>query len=280
VVGVTGVDASGLEIEWWARDRFRRSLPAIYQNDEEIERAVRDAFLFDPRVAAHEPAVRVSVDEGTVTLSGPIGNLDAKQAAQEDARNTVGVLWVINNLEVHPKKPIADELLEERIRRAFDMDPVLRDKEAIAVSVSKGVAKLTGEVSSHSEKVRAGREAARQQGVTEVENALVVSARDLSDEELRAAIKDDLVWNPYVVSVNVMVLVDEGTVTLRGVVADWHAYQEAADVARKAGARRVVNELRVNEPPELPRGGAAARRPEAVQTVGAATSRTKGVMNA
>ncbi len=244
VAGATSVDASGLSIEWWARDRFRRSLPAIYANDGEIEHAVRDAFLFDPRLKDYEPSV--DVDDGTVTIKGVVGNLDAKRAAASDARNTVGVLWVVNDLTVNPPETVADEILKDRIRRALDMDPVLRDRESIAIAANGGVVTLAGQLKDHSAKARAGDDAARQRGVIEVRNEITVETRQLSDTELRNAIEDDLIWNPFVVAANVLVGVNDGQVTLRGMVADWHAYREAAEVASRAGAKEVVNELRVH----------------------------------
>jgi len=243
VAGVTSVDASGLSVEWWERDRFRRSLPAIYDNDLAISRAVRDAFLFDPRVTLYEPDVEVH--NGTATLSGEVPTLDAKRAAEADARDTVGVLWVVDDIEVHPRVSLDDDLLEHRILRAFNMDPVLRDREGISVSVSDGVALLSGQVRSHSEKQRVEQDAAQQRGIVDVRNEIAVVDHGLTDGELHEAIEQDLIWNPWVVATNVLLSVNNGEVTLQGAVANWRAYREAAEVASKDGAKRVINELRV-----------------------------------
>ncbi len=243
VAGVKAVDASKLDVEWWARDRLRRSLSAILRSDTEIERAVLDAYLFDPRVTSYRPDVEAH--DGTVTLKGTVSSLAAKRAAGADARNTVGVLWVVNDLEVSPPKPVSDETLSRELREGLDRDSLLRTPERILVAVENGVAELSGMVASIAEKERAEALAERQKGVVDVENRITVIGRPLSGDALKQAILENLIWNPYVVSTNVSVVVAGSEVTLRGMVANWHAYRQAAETARRAGAARVINELRV-----------------------------------
>ncbi len=50
VAGVKSVDASDLEVERWARDKDLRKNKYVTKSDEEIEDAVEDALLYDPRV--------------------------------------------------------------------------------------------------------------------------------------------------------------------------------------------------------------------------------------
>ncbi|MEQ9232499.1 BON domain-containing protein [Coleofasciculus sp. E2-BRE-01] len=68
--------------------------------DAEIQDAVKDALLYDPRVASFN--VNVAVDNGEVMLTGNVDNLKAKNAAAQDASNTVGVWNVENQINVEP----------------------------------------------------------------------------------------------------------------------------------------------------------------------------------
>ena len=85
--------------------------------DDEIAQAVRDAFVYDPRVLSFDP--RVHVSNGVVTLSGVVDNLAAKQAAEQDARNVVGVAGVRNHLKVRPDEIPPNDVLEARVGRAL-----------------------------------------------------------------------------------------------------------------------------------------------------------------
>ena len=100
VSGVDAVDGDALEIEWWARDSMRRKTSFADRSDEELEQAVKDAFLYDPRVLSFRP--EVSVSDGVVTLSGTVRDLAAKRAAEADARNVAGVWRVKNRIKVRP----------------------------------------------------------------------------------------------------------------------------------------------------------------------------------
>ena len=41
--------------DWWARDQMRRRTRNVSRTDEEIREAVRDTFLYDPRVLIVQP---------------------------------------------------------------------------------------------------------------------------------------------------------------------------------------------------------------------------------
>lgn len=60
-----------------------------FRSDEEIARAVRDAFKLDPRLVRLEP--RVEAHNGVVELTGTVDSVKARRAAELDARDTVGV---------------------------------------------------------------------------------------------------------------------------------------------------------------------------------------------
>jgi osmotically-inducible protein OsmY len=250
VPGVKNVDDSDLKVEWWARDEMRRD-KYVFKPDDQIRKAVEDAFLYDPRVLSFKPTVEV--DDGTVTLSGVVGNAEARRAAANDARNTVGVLMVRNHLQVRPASHVEDATITRNVRQALSRDPML-DRYGIVVSTLDGEVTLSGEVDSRFEKRRAGDDAATVAGVVDVRNRLDVQpAIARSDREIEQNVENQLIWSPFVDPSEVHVTVDDGVATLTGTVDTWMEYSQAARSAREGGAASVRNELKVK-----PEKGAAS----------------------
>ena len=243
VSGVDAVDGDALEIEWWARDSMRRKTSFADRGDEELEQAVKDAFLYDPRVLSFRP--EVSVSDGVVTLSGTVRDLAAKRAAEADARNVTGVWRVRNHIKVRPLD-VDDESIEARLADVFFEDPILTRWD-ITIDSILGVVTLTGTVNTPYEQNRAEKLAERIDGVVEVINRLDHRYRwtPRPDWEIRADIKDQLWWSPFVDASEVMVEVDAGVATLSGEVETWGERQAAEQNAFEAGARAVRNDLTV-----------------------------------
>jgi osmotically-inducible protein OsmY len=243
VVGVNDVDATGLEVGWWARDHMRRDKYAL-KSDHEIRRAVKNAFLYDPRVLSFEPAVRVK--SGVVTLSGTVDNLEARRAAEKDARNTVGVVLVRNHLQVRPTTDLADEEITQRVRRARRRDPLV-NRFDVAVTTFGGEVYLAAAVDSWIERIHAEQVAAGVEGVMDIHNNLDVSRSRafLGDRAIEEEIKDELFWSPFVDADEVHVTVHNGVATLSGTVDNWADSSWAAGNARQGGALRVRNNVKV-----------------------------------
>jgi osmotically-inducible protein OsmY len=79
---------------------MRRRIAYSLISDEKIRNAIKDAFSYDPRLSPFN--LNVSVNIGTVTLTGYVHNLKAKHVAEQDAKNTVGVWHIKNHLKVRP----------------------------------------------------------------------------------------------------------------------------------------------------------------------------------
>ena len=270
ITGVTSVDADGLQVEPWAKDTMKKSDKVAFKSDEAIKNAVRDALLYDPRVLSFNPTVAVS--NGVVTLTGAVDNLKAKRAAEQDAKNTVGVWRVKNYLRVRVENPPTDDKLAQNVKDALIRDPYV-DRFQIAVSALNGVIYLTGTVDSYYEKSHAEDVVSRVNGVTTVNNGLSVSyptykhyywpysynyyepyynwSTDYtvwpytSDAELKDEIESELFWSPFVDSDDVKVEVENGTATLTGTVDSWSEYESASENAQEGGADIVINKLKV-----------------------------------
>ncbi|NIR51290.1 BON domain-containing protein [candidate division KSB1 bacterium] len=249
VTGVHSVDASTLSIDWTAADQILRKDTLVTKSDTEIKNAVRDAFLYDPRVTAFKP--EIEVEDGTVTLTGRVGDLKAKQAAEKDARNTVGVWRVRNLLKVRPESPFPDEKIVKNIQEAIAREPILK-KRKLDVSVYDGHVHINGTVNSDFEKRHAKSVVAGVRGVVDVRNNLIVPETRVwkSDWEIKQDIKSELFWNPFVASENITVEVSDGIATLTGTVDSWNEYRLATKEAYKGNAKKVANRLAVKRGPE------------------------------
>ena len=270
VMGVKDVHASDLRVERWARDKDLRNDKYVVKFDNEIRDALKDAFLFDPRVMSFN--ITPEVSDGVVTLRGTVDNLQAKRAARRDARNTVGVVRVINRIKVRPAAPLAGQDVAKAVRAALARDAYVEPYE-ITVTVRNGVANLYGTVDSYFEKLQAEDVASRVAGVVLVNNDIKVEDNhtpyiynpyvdkwDLnhfdwydyrpgyttrSDSEIETKIKDELSWSPFVDSKDVKVSVKDGVAKLTGTVDSWPEYTAAAENAYEGGAEWVDNDLTV-----------------------------------
>lgn len=247
VSGVEDVKAEDLDVEWWARDEMRRKSMFENRTDEEIKKAVKTAFLYDPRVMSFNPVVEVN--QGTVTLKGMVDNLKAKRTAEEDARNVVGV-WRVNNLlKVRPVVVPTNLELKNRVARAFINDPYV-ERQDINIDVTYGVVYLNGEVNTSFEKFQAELVAETVLGVVDVKNNLNYNYEWTwkPDREIKSDVKDQLKWSLFVDGDDVDVSVDDGVVTLEGEVNNWSEYDVAEKNAYEGGAKDVENKLSVIYP--------------------------------
>jgi osmotically-inducible protein OsmY len=139
--------------------------------------AVKMRLMADERT----PGLDVNVDtrDGEVTLFGIVGSAEAKQAAEEDARKVSGVSVVHNQLQVVPEAKqeaveATDEVIAESVEQALSNRSDL-DEGDIGVEVRNGVARLTGTVPSHQERLLAAVTARRAPGVRAVADDLRVA---------------------------------------------------------------------------------------------------------
>lgn len=272
VHGVQNVDDTGLQVRRWARDPDLRGKKYVNRSAEAIETAVTDALRMDPRVASFDIIPEVAADGITVVLRGTVDNFKAKRAAAQDARNTLGVVSVINRIKVRPATPLSDEKIETNIISALLRNPYLESYE-IAVDVANGVANLNGEVDTYFEKSQAEDVAAKVNGVIMVDNNLQVQEdyepfvydpyvdgwypydatwyQDRprfpvkSDWQIELDIEDELFWSPFVDSDDVGVTVKDGVATLTGTADSWSEYNAAANNAYEGGAIYVDNDMTV-----------------------------------
>ncbi|HYL38726.1 MAG TPA: BON domain-containing protein [Bryobacteraceae bacterium] len=124
---------------------------------------------------------------------------------------------------------MGDRELREAVEDALDWEPII-NSEGIGVSVKDGVVTLTGRVSSFPEKREAEKIAGMVRGaravVCELEVALP-SRFHRSDEEIAQAAANAIAWNTLLPKDKIQVWVDNGRVTLEGMV-DWQYQRKSA----------------------------------------------------
>ena len=234
-----------LKVRTWRSPAMRRKTPIQYRTDEEIADAVEDAFVYDPRVLSFD--VKAEVEKGVVTLSGVVNSLSAKSAAQETAKNTIGVYRVKNFVKVRPKNVPNNDVLETRVRTALSRDSYIEAFD-VHVDASNGLVYLFGDLSTSFQTERAENIAERTNGVVDVVNNLDYKYEWTwkSDRMIRDDTRDQIWWSPYVDSEQVTVVVKNGVVTLVGKVDSLMERQIAEENAFEGGAKAVHNKLSVN----------------------------------
>lgn len=247
------------------------SSPGSPRSDAAIRDAVKNSFLYDPRVYSFNPDVEVS--NGTVTLTGIVENAKAKRAAERDARNIVGVERVRNLLKVRTSNPPTDLEIRKNVQDAIHRTTRLNDDE-ILISVLNGKVTLYGTVDTFLERAMAEDAALGVKGVLDLKNNIGVptyadeysSGYTLygypdhwaswnwlgdgdswkSDPELKQDIEDQLFWSPYVDADQVQVSVNGGIVTLSGTVDSLREQSSAIKNAYDGGAVAVNDHLSVS----------------------------------
>lgn len=261
LVGATQVDASNLFVAQWAMEKTLRRQQFTVKADEEVAQAVRDILSHDPRVRAFNPIVHVR--EGVVTLAGTVSNLRARQAAEQDAYNVVGVREVHNLLQVRIYLPSPDASIKQYIRAVLAADAYV-GLYNFRVNVSYGKVHLYGTVCSHYDQQRAADLASSVLGVVELTNWIQVGAsREVvvpraasinsktttppaspdPDQVLEQRLRNRYYWSALLHKQEIDLTVRKGRVTLTGTVDSRLERQQAATEAIVCGAREVNNHL-------------------------------------
>ncbi|MHB8840513.1 MAG: BON domain-containing protein [Candidatus Aquicultor sp.] len=147
--------------------------PSVMRSDIEIQDDIKAAFRRD--VLVDETNIVVRVSNGIVVLSGAVGTMAEKNAAESDAWLTPGVTDVINNIVVTPAVARMDQDIEEDVRASLARDTRI-DMRNIDVASVDAVVYLRGRVDDFTQKWIASDIAWWTPGVRDVINELTVKA--------------------------------------------------------------------------------------------------------
>ena len=207
-------------------------VPTLLRTDSEIRDNVEDALLMDPVTEFFK--VDVKVKDSAVTLSGTVDSFQEKWICEKVVKGVKGVKEVNNQLIVDSKETRTDREIQVEVEEVLKWD-VLVNHVPITVEVRDGTVYLSGVVGSAAEK-RQARIDAYAAGVRSVDTTgLKIQnwANDpkmrkrayvkKTDAEIERAVKDALLYDPRVSSLNVSVEVSDGQVTLRGEVGNYES---------------------------------------------------------
>jgi osmotically-inducible protein OsmY len=149
-------------------------------SDTWITSKAKVRLMADPGISPF--AVNVDTHRGVVTLFGSVSTEEASAAAEREVREIDGVKAVENELQVVPdvaakRVEREDEKLQAAVEKRIEDRESLADDE-IAVAVSDGVVRLTGNVGSHGEKIAALTIARTTDGVRSTVDGLSVRPND------------------------------------------------------------------------------------------------------
>jgi osmotically-inducible protein OsmY len=206
----------------------------------------RDAYLVDLPIT-------VTVEDAVITLTGSVGSPFEKSRAARDVRWISHVKSVKNQLEVKPwenlgvreKEPHpSNRAIATAVRDELKQDHRV-DASEIDVRVSYGTATLEGSVPNHAQKRIAEQDARDVVGVRWVTDKLFAKSDRREDWAIRGDIEFNFDTDFELGTLDLDVEVDDGVVTLSGMVPHWYEKNHALAVAgRVRGVREVVDEIR------------------------------------
>lgn len=229
-------------------------------SDGAIKQEIVNTLKRDPATTDFD--VNVQVKDGFVVLTGMVESYAQKQLTEQVVMGVHGVREIDNQLTLQYRTERTDKEIKQEVKQRLNWNAMTNGLD-IKVDINDGKVTLSGTVRSIAEKKRA-QELAWVNGVRSVkaENIDVnwdtetlwrdKSWRDLhgetirSDEKVRNAIERAMMYDPRVNRNNVRIMVDDGTVTLSGMVDDQMAKQAASvDAHGTIGVWRVKNFVQI-----------------------------------
>lgn len=216
-------------------------------DDLQLQQRVLDELTFDPSVDAAR--IGVAAKSGVVTLSGHVGSVAERFAAERAVRRVKGVKAIAQELDVHlpADKKTADDEIAQRAVKLLEWD-VLIPPGALAVEVERGVITLSGIVEWGYQRDEAERDLRRLGGVNGVINTIEVRPRvDAADVQsrLRAAFER----NAELEASGISVTVKDNRVILSGKVKSWIEREEAERAAWSVpGVTAVDDRIAITRP--------------------------------
>ena len=226
------------------------SVAATGNQDRVSDRTVKSSIEDEiSRQHVSNSNVAVTVEDRMVVLSGTVSSLDEKRKLGEAAQKVAGVSKVDNRLSVGAA---SDKEVAQSVRRALVMNANLGVFDWVEARVNKGVVSLSGAVREPQRKIDFEDDVKRVAGVTSIDNKIKVLPLSTFDDDIRNRMARSIYGNSqftrYSIQANppIHIIVDNGRVVLKGVVANKMERQIAETIARGVPfAFEVRNELRV-----------------------------------
>jgi len=192
--------------------------------------------------------IEVAVKDGAAVLSGFTLTVEAQRAAEKAARRETKT--VENRLQVRPEKR-ADDEVRKAVAEAILRDPDYGVFDSVGVGVEEGVVALQGSVNRPWRKDELDRRVARVPGVRGIKNDIRIQPASIQDDRLRLQlyrrIYGDALFERYrsFPDPPVRIIVENGNVTLTGMVNSKVEQAVLGSIARGTLSFRVDNQVQV-----------------------------------
>jgi osmotically-inducible protein OsmY len=144
-------------------------VPSTARDDAQIAKAILTAFALNADLP--ENSIKITVDQGWVTLEGAVPWQYQREEAESVIRHITGITGIRNDVRVISK--VTPREVKGRITEALQRNAMLESRR-IGVKSHDGKIILHGNVRSWLERAEAGRAAWSIPGVQEVENNLAI----------------------------------------------------------------------------------------------------------
>ncbi len=239
----------------WVRSRagllgvlgaFLLAAPAL-ASDADLQKRVEDR-LSKARLA-DRGNVQVSVKDGVVTLDGFALTVDARRDAEKAAGKESK--RVESRLVVRPEEAVSDGQVQARVADAILREPRYGVFDSVGVAVQDGVVVLQGSVNQPWLKDSFDRRVARIDGVRDIKNEIRIAPASGYDDRLRAQLYRRIYGDDMFVRYAnwadppIRIVVENGKVTLTGVVNSRVEQVRLGMIARGTAAFKVTNAVEV-----------------------------------
>lgn len=236
---------------------------ASKRSEADLKNEIQRALAADPATDLYETGVQVS--NGAVILTGTVDSLAERELAGDVAKSVRGVRAIKNDIVIKPKVERPESEVLADVRALLKKDPWV-DAESVKVEFKDGTVYLSGTVRSAIERTYAINDA-WVPGVIQVDvSQLAVEPgfraakmERVDDQEAERLIERAFRLHPRLSSFKVDVMSEGPIVTLLGIVDNFEAKNEAAEIARNTtGVMQVRNLIKVR-PEKIPDDAALAK---------------------
>jgi hyperosmotically inducible periplasmic protein len=228
------------------------ALFAASDTDRKIEDAAKASYNYRTVL---EGQVKVSVDDGIVTLTGTVQDADNKDLAADTVENLPGVLGVNNQIKIEPTYPEhSDAWMAFKIRSRLLVKANVSAADT-TVAVQDGVATLGGTADNMAQKELTGVYAMDIDGVKSVNNNIVVQStppavetvgENIDDASITSQVKYALFSHKSTSALKTKITTTDGVVHVTG---DADSDAEKSLVTKLAmdvrGTKSVTNDMMV-----------------------------------
>lgn len=212
--------------------------------DRQLQENVQDALGWEPSIDCAD--IGVSVENGVVALRGDVKTYAEKAAAERIALTVYGVKAVANDLNVKLGAGLerSDTDIAQAVVAALRWSSTV-PHEKIAVSVTDGWVKLSGQVDWDYQRAAAARIVRDLIGVRGVSNAITIEPH-ASAADVKSKIESALKRSAEVDARRINVTTADGKVTLSGNVHSWFERDQARRAAWSApGVKQVDDRIAI-----------------------------------